>query len=61
MREDETRYSEAIKGDRGNYKWPVRFDINGRGYLGISQMNERVLMCPAQVAELVAFIKAKPR
>lgn len=55
-----TRYSERIKGNRGNFNWPVRFDLTD-GYLGITQMegesvNDRVLLSPTQVQELLDFV-----
>ena len=37
--EDWTEYSEMVSGDPGNYRWPVRFDYNTRGYLGIYQVS----------------------
>lgn len=55
---DEARYSEKIPGEAGNYDWPARFDISGCGFLGISQNNERVLLSPKQVRELLKFIGA---
>jgi len=63
-----TRYSNRIKGDRGNFDWPARFDwtTGGGGYLGITQMDgdevkDRVLLSPKQVEELAAFIEANRR
>lgn len=58
-----TTYSEKIKGARGNYGWLARFDITN-GYLGITQfegekVNDRVLLSPAQVQELLDFISRK--
>lgn len=55
-----TTYSESIKGARGNYHWPVRFDNSG-GYIGITQtedgkVRDRVLLSPNQVEELIAFV-----
>jgi len=55
-----TRYSEKIKGDRGNFDWTARFDVTG-GYLGITQWEgevarDRVLLSPAQVQELLDFV-----
>ena len=61
MGADYTKYSERIKGDRGNYDWPVRFDISTSGYLGINQydedgtLKERVLLSPGQVKILLEF------
>jgi hypothetical protein len=60
-----TRYSEKIKGDRGNFGWLARFDMTG-GHLGITQfegdaVNDRVLLSPAQVQELLDFVGKKPR
>jgi len=60
---DITHYSKKIGGDRGNYKWPTTFDLSDSGYLGISQTQDhgvdRVLLCPKQVKELLAFIHAR--
>lgn len=58
-----TRYSEKIKGDRGNFDWEVRFDVTG-GHLGITQfegaaVKDRVLLSPAQVQELLDFVGKK--
>lgn len=60
-----TTYSERIKGDRGNFDLDVRFDMT-HGYLGVTQtddgtVKDRVLLCPAQVKELVAFVEANKR
>jgi hypothetical protein len=57
---EETVYSAPIPGDAGNYQWRVRFDRTG-GYLGITQyegdmFKERVLLSPAQVKALLAFL-----
>lgn len=56
-----TRYSARIEGARGNYKWPVRFDVTD-GFLGISQIEDdkvkdRVLLSPKQVKAMTAFLK----
>jgi hypothetical protein len=67
MGADVTKYSELIKGDRGNYGLGARFDFTQpRGYLGITQLEgdkvkDRVLLSPAQVAELVDFVKRQSR
>ncbi len=60
MGADDTKYSDKIDGDRGNYGWPVRFDKTGRGYLGITQFDgetvkDRVLLSPKQVKALITF------
>lgn len=57
-----TVYGEKIKGARGNYNWPVRFDVTD-GYLGVTQydgdtVKDRVLLSPAQVRELLKFAAA---
>ena len=57
----ETKYSEKIEGDRGNYRLQVRFDLTGRKYLGITQFDgkevkDRVLLSPKQVDELRNFL-----
>jgi hypothetical protein len=60
-----TEYSEKIAGAPSNYNWPVRFDWT-RGHIGITQFDDknqdavrdRVLLSPAQVRELLAFIEA---
>lgn len=59
-----TTYSDKIKGSRGNYGWEVRFDLTDNEYLGITQfdgetVNDRVLLSPAQVKELVSFVSGK--
>lgn len=58
-----TRYSEKLKGARGNYNWAARFDITD-GYLGITQFDgeavkDRVLLSPAQVQELLEFLGSR--
>jgi hypothetical protein len=55
-----TYYSNDVKGDCGNYGWPVNFDITD-GYVGINQVREdgesdRVLLSPKQVAALAKFV-----
>jgi hypothetical protein len=68
---DKTVYSESIDGERGNYYWPVCFDMT-RGYVGITQaenkdsveVKDRVLLSPAQFRELIKFVRrqqTKPR
>lgn len=56
----EWKYSEQIAGDKGNYDWPVRFDVHN-GYIGITQWNDgsgdRVLLSPGQLAELRKFLR----
>lgn len=61
-----TVYSAEIKGDRGNYKWPVRFDMTDGRYLGITQtengvIKDRVLLSPAQVYGLLEFYEQQKR
>lgn len=57
----DTVYSETIKGMRGNYDWPARFDFTD-GFLGVTQFDEtgtykaRVLLSPEQVKLLVGFV-----
>lgn len=58
-----TRYSDTIKGSRGNFDWLARFDLTN-GHLGITQfegdaVKDRVLLSPAQVQELLNFISKK--
>lgn len=53
-----TYYSAVIKGTRGNYGMPVRFDKTD-GYIGINQLTDRILLSPAQVKALIAFIEKK--
>lgn len=60
--EDEIKYTEKLKGDDGNYDWVARLDLD-RGYLGVTQWVdngkiERVLLSPAQVDALLAFVRA---
>jgi hypothetical protein len=40
------------------YAWTVIFDQSGDGYLGVSQNTDRVLLSPAQVRALLAFVRA---
>ena len=61
-RDETTKYSPDITGDDGNYRLAVRFDRTG-GYVGITQRDptlgrtlDRVLLSPAQVKALVAFV-----
>ncbi len=56
-------YSEKIPGAKGNYGWPVRYDLTD-GYLGISQYTgeapmDHVLLSPRQVLALVEFVQRK--
>ena len=58
-----TRYSEKIKGNRGNHNFQARFDLS-YGYLGITQwdgesVTDRVLLSPMQVQELLDFVGKK--
>lgn len=63
-----TDYSPVVPGTRGNHDLPVRFDYCD-GYVGITQYEAyesvgqrtvtRVLLNPAQWAELVAFVQQK--
>jgi hypothetical protein len=71
---DETFYSDLVPGERGNYRWPARFDVSD-GYLGINSyygpeettegaLKDRVLLSPKQVRALIEFYAAhapKPR
>jgi hypothetical protein len=56
----ETKYSDKIAGDKGNYNCEVRFDLTENKYLGITQFDgdtvkDRVLLSPKQVKALIAF------
>jgi hypothetical protein len=56
-----TIYSKEFQGERGNYKWPVRFDLID-GFVGITQFDgkevkDRVLLSPKQMRELLTFIR----
>ena len=59
-----SEFSRQIPGTRGNFHWPVRFDILD-GYVGISQLHpaggqwERVLLSPNQVSALAKFLGEK--
>lgn len=58
-----TEYSKKIPGAPGNFQWPVNFDLTD-GFLGIDQEHpsagdERVLLCPRQVAALLEFLREK--
>jgi hypothetical protein len=62
---ERTDYSPVLPGERGNYNWPVRYDMTG-GFLGITQIEgdtvkDRVLLSPKQVRELTAFIRKKSK
>jgi hypothetical protein len=64
MKEGEFRYSGKIPGNARNHRFAQRFDINYDGYLGIQQFDgakvaDRVLLSPAQVKALLAFLKKK--
>lgn len=61
---DAAKYSKKVEGNRGNYNWPVRFDITGNGYLGITQfegdtVKDHVLLSPKQVHKLMVFAKKR--
>jgi hypothetical protein len=65
MAKGQTHYSEKINGARGNYNWPVRFEVTD-GYLGIWQyedgkVKDCVLLSPKQVSELTKFVEQKRR
>ena len=58
-------YGPEVKGDKGNFDQPVRFDWTS-GYIGISQfegkaVKERVLLSPVQARALMEFIRRKGR
>jgi hypothetical protein len=61
-RDGNYRYSKEIAGDKGNYGWPVTFDVT-QTYVGINQQDEsgritdRVLLTAAQYKALVAFVE----
>lgn len=62
MKRDEYAYSDKIPGNARNHKFTQKFDISGDGYLGITQtddgsVTDRVLLNPAQVKALLAFLK----
>lgn len=57
-------YSPLVDGDRTNHHLGVRFDVSASGHLGISQQDhgrwaDRVLLTPAQVKALKAFLREK--
>lgn len=58
---ERTHYSDEIPGARGNYNWPVTYDLTG-GFLGITQKDEngkvkdRILLSPKQAQELTRFL-----
>lgn len=63
MLKGRTYYSERIKGERGNYNWPARFDLTN-GFVGVTQFDgdevkDRILLSPKQVRELNAFLGQK--
>ena len=55
-------YSNEVKGNESNYKWPVTFDVTyPSGCVGITQtgeVTERVLLTRKQAVELKRFIEA---
>jgi hypothetical protein len=51
-----TIYSDTIEGAPENYHWPVAFDLTG-GALGITQLEDRVLLSQFQMRELIKFLK----
>jgi len=60
-----TYYSEKIKGSPANHNWQARFDVTD-GYVGINQydgetLNDRVLLSPAQVRQLIKFVTEKKK
>lgn len=63
---EETVYSDEVKGATANYNWSARFDMSGGKFLGISQTHddgtiERVLLVPAQIRALKAFLDESSR
>jgi len=57
MKKNETVYSESVPGAAVNYNWPVQFDMTD-GTLGITQVDDRVLLSPYQVKALLAWLKS---
>ena len=61
-----TVYSSWVRGSWGNYHQKVRFDL-ADGYMGIDQpapqdsVPGRILLSPAQVKTLLAFVKTNER
>lgn len=55
-----TTYSREIKGAAGNYNWSAYFDHTD-GYIGIRQHGEAILLSPAQVKALLAFVTETKR
>jgi len=57
-----TKYSDDVEGDDGNFNQAVRFDITD-GYIGITQSEihdvQRVLLTPRQVKKMLIFLKRK--
>lgn len=53
---EQTKYSEVLLGGKSNYGLEVQFDLTD-GTLGISQRDDRVLLSPAQVKALKAFLR----
>jgi hypothetical protein len=56
-----TDYSETIPGDVGNHHRAVRYDVTS-GYVGITvlegdEVPDRVLLSPAQLKALQAFLR----
>jgi hypothetical protein len=64
MANGKTRWSEQVPGDVGNYDWPAQFAVTD-GYVNVYQKKpdgsgtESVLLSPAQVRELVKFLRVR--
>lgn len=58
-----TKYSDDVEGDDGNFNQVTKFDKTS-GYLGITQREthgtfQRVLLTPRQVKKMLIFLKRK--
>lgn len=65
-----TKFSDRIEGDKGNYNWPAEYELHSGGYLRISQFKEGqsegntieiVLLTPKQVIGLSKFLSANKK
>lgn len=57
-----TLYSEWLAGDRGNWNYEARVDVNARGYVGVTQRlengtSERVLLSADQFKAIADFVR----
>jgi len=58
-REGRVMYSLEFAGDEGNYGWTVTADVHARGYIGIAQNEDRILLTMDQWNQIVQFVRNK--